>query len=74
MPACRAARAEGRGASRRGVAVIDDPTVVEKILRHLGVWHDPPSEPLARADPGSWTYEPFADVDHTPDYENVITD
>ena len=27
----------------RVIAVIDDPRVVEKILRHLGAWHDPPA-------------------------------
>ena len=27
----------------RVMAVIDDPRVVEKILRHLGAWHDPPA-------------------------------
>jgi len=27
------------------IAVIDDARVVERILRHLGVWHDPPGRP-----------------------------
>jgi len=27
----------------RVIAVIDDPRLVEKILRHLGAWHDPPA-------------------------------
>lgn len=27
----------------RFIAVIDEPRVVEKILRHLGAWHDPPA-------------------------------
>ena len=27
----------------RVIAVIDDPQVVEKILHHLGAWHDPPA-------------------------------
>ena len=27
----------------RVIAVIDDPQVVETILRHLGAWHDPPA-------------------------------
>ncbi|MEI7941531.1 MAG: hypothetical protein WCK27_33045, partial [Verrucomicrobiota bacterium] len=27
----------------RVLAAIDDPRVVEKILRHLGAWHDPPA-------------------------------
>ena len=29
----------------RVIAVIDAPRVVEKILRILGVWHDPPPRP-----------------------------
>jgi hypothetical protein len=29
----------------RVIAAIDDPRVVEKTLRHLGVWHDPPPSP-----------------------------
>ena len=74
MTACRAAGEEGRGAGRPVIAVIHDPRILENILSHLGVWHDPPGEPSARAAPGSWTYEPCDDVDHTPDYENVITD
>ena len=27
----------------RVIAVIDDPRTVEKILRHLGPWYDPPA-------------------------------
>jgi hypothetical protein len=27
----------------RVIAVIDDPRVTEKVLRHLGAWHDPPT-------------------------------
>jgi hypothetical protein len=30
----------------RVLAVIDDPKVIEKILRHLGAWHDPPASSL----------------------------
>jgi hypothetical protein len=26
----------------RVIAMVDNPRIVEKILRHLGVWHDPP--------------------------------
>ena len=55
----------------RVIAVIDDPAVVQKILRHLGAWHDPPP-PLAGGD--LYTREPCADVDPMPDYENAITD
>ena len=57
----------------RVLAVIDDPRVVEKILRHLGAWHDPPSAgpPAGSANP--YTREPCLE-DPMPDYENVITD
>ncbi|HPC62329.1 MAG TPA: transposase [Verrucomicrobiota bacterium] len=58
----------------RIIAVIDDPRVVEKILRHLGAWHDPPPRPPPQGVPGPYTYEPCDDVDPTPDYENVLTD
>ena len=56
------------------IAVIDDPRVVEKILRHLGAWHDPPPRPPPQGLPGPYTYEPCDDVDPAPDYENVLTD
>jgi hypothetical protein len=36
----------------RVIAVIDAPRAVEKILRHLGVWHDPPARPLPQGLPG----------------------
>jgi hypothetical protein len=58
----------------RVIAVIDDPRVTEKILRHLGAWHDPPPRPLPQALPGPYTYEPCDDVAPAPDYENVLTD
>jgi hypothetical protein len=58
----------------RLIAVIDDPRVAEKILRHLGVWHDPPPRPPPQGLPGPYTNEPCLDVDPTPDYENVLTD
>ena len=48
--------------------------MVEKILRHLGAWHDPPTRPPPSAVPGPYTYEPCEDVDPMPDYENVLTD
>jgi hypothetical protein len=60
--------------SMRVIAVIDDPRVVEKILRHLGAWHDPPAGLSPPGAPGPYTYEPCDDVDPTPDYENVLTD
>ena len=58
----------------RVLAVIDDPRVVEKILRHLGAWHDPPARPPPQGVRGPYTYEPCDDVDPAPDYENVLTD
>ena len=36
----------------RVLAVIDDPRVAEKILRHLGAWHDPPPRPALPAASG----------------------
>jgi len=68
----------------RVIAVIDDPRLVEKVLRHHGAWHDPPAclpQPRRRqaglSPPGATgpcTYEPCDDVAPTPDYENVLTD
>ena len=58
----------------RVIAVIDEPRVVEQILRHLGAWHDPPPRPPPQDLPGPYTYEPCDDVDPAPDYENVLTD
>ena len=58
----------------RVLAVIDDPRVVEKILRHLGAWHAPPPRPPPPNASGPHTYEPCEDVDPMPDYENVLTD
>jgi hypothetical protein len=52
--------------------------VIEKILRHLGLWSGTPPLAPARAPPdtdaGPWTREPCDDVDPMPDYENVLTD
>ena len=46
------------------IAVIDDPRVTEKILRHLGAWHDPPARlPAPGAPAGPYTYEPCDHVD-----------
>ena len=62
----------------RVIAVIDQRAVIEKILRHLGLWSGTPPLALARsppaADAGPWVREPFDDVDPMPDYENVLTD
>ena len=62
----------------RVIAVIDQRTVVEKILRHLSLWNGTPLLAPARAppdaDPGPWIREPCDDVDPMPDYENVLTD
>ena len=50
----------------RVIAVIDDPRVVEKILRHLGAWHDPSAGLSSQGAPGPYTCEPCDDVDPTP--------
>ena len=57
----------------RVIAVIDNPRVVDKILRHLGAWHDPPTAGPPAGFPGPSTHEPCLD-DPMPDYENVLTD
>ena len=58
----------------RVIAIIDDPLVIERILRHLGAWHDPPAGLPPPGASGPYTYEPCDDVDPSPDYENVLTD
>ena len=58
----------------RVIAVIDDPGVVQKILRHLGAWHDPPASQPTHCPPGPYTYEPCDDMGPMPDYENVLAD
>jgi hypothetical protein len=57
----------------RVIAVIDDPAVVQKILRHLGAWHDAPAGLSLLGTPGPYTYV-TSDDDPMPDYENVLTD
>ena len=47
----------------RVLGVIDDPRVVEKILRHLGAWHDPPARPPPLGASEPHTYEPCDKVD-----------
>jgi hypothetical protein len=50
----------------RVIVVIDGPLVVERILRHLGAWHDRPAGlPLPGAS-GPFTYELCDDWDPTP--------
>ena len=58
----------------RVIAIIDNPEVTEKILRHLGLWCGPPSgrPPTGKASE-PWTHEPYFD-DPMPDYENVLID
>lgn len=62
----------------RVIAVIDRREVVEKILRHLGLWSGGQTLTPARSPPADadepWTREPCEDVDPMPDYENVLTD
>ena len=58
----------------RVMALIDDRRVVEKILRQLGAWHDPPAAMSTPGDGEIYTRVPFDDVDPMPDYENVLTD
>jgi hypothetical protein len=53
-------------------AIVDDPRMVEKTLRHLGAWHDPPPRPPPPDGSGPYTCEPCEDVD--PDYENMLND
>ena len=56
-----------------GYQAFDDPRVVEQILRHLGVWHDPPPAEPPTGIPGAYTHEPCLE-DPMPGYENVLTD
>jgi hypothetical protein len=58
----------------RVIAVIDDPQAVEKVLRHLGAWHDLPAGLSPPGGSRPYTYEPCGDVDPMPDCENVLTD
>ena len=62
----------------RVIAVIDQRQVVEKILRHLGLWRGTPL--LAQActpldtNVGPRVREPCEDVDPMTNYKNVLTD
>ena len=60
----------------RVIAIIDQPEVVEKILRHLNLWCGPAAFAPARPPPDSDSPEPEYPVgyDEMPEYENVITD
>jgi len=62
----------------RVIAVMDQRAVIERILRHLGLWSGGQTLAPARAPPdahaGPWIREPCDDVDPMPDYENVLTD
>jgi len=57
----------------RVIAVIDDRRVVEKILRHLGAWHDPPAILPSLGASRPYIHEP-CEEEPMPDYENVLTD
>jgi hypothetical protein len=61
------------GQQMRIVAVIDEAAVIERILRHLGLWEagvrvdatrDPPDPPGPVIEP--WLHDPFPDYDHEP--------
>lgn len=58
----------------RVIALIDDPRLVEKSLRHLGSWHDPPAGLPRPSATRPCAYEPYGYVDPMPDYENALTD
>jgi len=62
----------------RVIAFIDNPEVVEKILRHLKLWCGPAAFALARPPPSLAPESIQPDIrikyDTMPDYENVITD
>lgn len=56
------------------IAVFHDPRLVEKILRHLRAWHDPPPRLPPQEVPGPYTFETCDDVDAMPDYKNALPD
>jgi hypothetical protein len=58
----------------RVIAVIDDPRLVQKILRHLVAWHAPPASLSPPGGSRPYIYAPCGDTDPMPDYENVLTD
>ena len=52
----------------RIVSLIDDPAVIERILRHLGLWQQGIRVVSRPAPPADWVIEPCFD-DATPDHE-----
>ena len=60
------------------IAFIDNPEVVEKILRHLNLWCGPaafaPARPPPASEPESTEPDFRIELEPMPDYENVITD
>ena len=64
----------------RFIAVIEDPPVIEQILRHMNLWCGPAMfapyhyRPTSGADPPSADDEDLVETQNMPDYENVITD
>jgi hypothetical protein len=58
----------------RVIAVVHDPRVVKRILRHLGAWHTLPAGLYPPGAAGPYTYESCDDGDPTLGYENVLTD
>jgi hypothetical protein len=52
----------------RIVSLIDGPTVIKRILRHLGLWQQGIRVASGPAPPADWVIEPCFD-DATPDYE-----
>ena len=56
------------------IAVTDDPSVVERILRHLSAWHDPPAGTPPPGVSGPCAYEPYDDVNPMPDHQKLLTE
>lgn len=52
----------------RIVALIDDQAVIERILRHLGLWQEGVRVTSGPDPPGDWVIEPCFD-DAFPDYD-----
>jgi hypothetical protein len=52
----------------RIVALIDDRAVIERILRHLGLWQQGVRVESGPDPPGDWVIEPCFD-DPIPDYD-----